>query len=253
MRKLWLILATLLAFVAFAVGQNRILTKPRARRWFCPGCYTPLFQSDSETGATSVEDSILSPVEPSKQNKTLGRLLPRWQPCPGCFPAMDLTADHTINVTLVEDSILSPVELSKRNRTWARRRPPPRRKPCPGCWTVMRPWLDHTINVTLAEDSILSAVEPSKRNRTSARRPPGRASVHEERIVILPPVGSRSNIRTKRDAPWRRRGKLRTSTRAMCRGCYSGLTIVAPPAQDSKNQTLIGSHSESDGDSSEED
>ncbi|XP_061443525.1 uncharacterized protein LOC133365529 isoform X2 [Rhineura floridana] len=204
MRKLWLILATLLAFVAFAVGQNRILTKPRARRWFCPGCYTPLFQSDSETGATSVEDSILSPVEPSKQNKTLGRLLPRWQPCPGCFPAMDLTADHTINVTLVEDSILSPVELSKRNRT-------------------------------------------------SARRPPGRASVHEERIVILPPVGSRSNIRTKRDAPWRRRGKLRTSTRAMCRGCYSGLTIVAPPAQDSKNQTLIGSHSESDGDSSEED
>ncbi|XP_077772800.1 uncharacterized protein LOC114607300 [Podarcis muralis] len=60
-------------------------------------------------------------------------------------------------------------------------------------------------------------------------------------------------LRAKRSARGAARGKQRSGARAVCRGCYSGLMIVAPPAQGSKNETWIGSHSESEGDSSEED
>ncbi|KAM3822866.1 uncharacterized protein M6D78_018368 [Vipera latastei] len=50
---------------------------------------------------------------------------------------------------------------------------------------------------------------------------------------------TRLNVRTKRESLILRRGRKRIGPRPTCRGCYSWLTIVAPPGQETDNGTLV--------------
>ncbi|XP_060136509.1 uncharacterized protein LOC118092209 isoform X5 [Zootoca vivipara] len=162
-------------------------------------------------------------------------------------------------------------------------REPLRRRFCPGCYTSLeqRPPLEEQRPVRLWIQAPTfppperSQQEAAKRNVRSVEELPGvEQSLQQRRPQVeqlpvrlwiqdptFPPLERsqqepRSESRTKRSlrgaAPARARAKQRSGTRAVCRGCYSGLMIVAPPAQGSTKETWIGSHSESEGDSSEE-
>ena len=82
-------------------------------------------------------------------------------------------------------------------------------------------------------------------------------------VVVLPQISplslqaqrlnNKPGREEKRAGLARRRGRQRGGTRPVCRGCYSGLMIVAPPGPEGNHSSTQESHSESAWESSEED
>ncbi|XP_060136506.1 uncharacterized protein LOC118092209 isoform X2 [Zootoca vivipara] len=192
------------------------------RRRFCPGCYTSLEQ------------------RPPLEEQRPVRL---WIQAP-TFPPPERSQQEAAkrNVRSVEE--LPGVEQSLQDSRESRRQ-----RFCPSCFSPLhqvpqrRPQVEQLPVRLWIQDPTFPPLERSQQSFWSLSFP----------VKLQEP---RSESRTKRSlrgaAPARARAKQRSGTRAVCRGCYSGLMIVAPPAQGSTKETWIGSHSESEGDSSEE-
>lgn len=95
--------------------------------------------------------------------------------------------------------------------------------------------------------------------RVLATRPQGRTTLSAAllKAASLPLQVQRLDSQSRREekgaGPSRRRDRQRAGTRPVCRGCYSGLMIVAPPGPESNHSGTPESHSESAWESSEED
>nr|XP_028606221.1 periaxin-like isoform X3 [Podarcis muralis] len=213
--------------------------------WYCPGCHTPLHQVPAEKepqlsdpDLPQIQMPSLPALEPSLQRpaKTEEPLLydpDRFQIHMPSLQALDPSLQEASkrNVRSVEDILLGGDQGTQERRQNQRRY-------CSSCYTPLHQVPSQKEQPFLDPDLL----------RIHIPTLPTRDPSPQE--LLFKAITKRS---ARGAASARARGKQRSGARAVCRGCYSGLMIVAPPAQGSKNETWIGSHSESEGDSSEED